>query len=66
MGKLEEFVGFTINHDLAKITLNISQLNLLNNNTQEFNKDVKALMTLNTPDTPHKRIVRDEKIDVKI
>ena len=57
MGELKDFIKCTINHELTKTTLKISQPDLINKTTQGFNKDVKLLMTLNTPDTQHKRIV---------
>ena len=54
MGELEDFVGCTINSDLTKTTLNISQPYLMNKITQGFNKSVKLFMSFNTPATPHK------------
>ena len=33
---------------------------------QVFKEDVKLLMTLNTPATPHKGIVRNQETDTKI
>ena len=38
MGELEEFVGCRIKHDLTKMTLNISQLYLVNQTNQGFNE----------------------------
>ena len=44
----------------------ISQPDLINNMIQVFKEDVKLLMTLNTPATPHKGIVRNQETDTKI
>ena len=66
MGELEDFVGCTINWDLTKMTLNIYQSDLTTKVTQVFNKDVKSLMTFNTPDIPHKGIVRNQETDKTI
>ena len=63
MGELEDFVGFTIKHDLTNTTLNISQPDTINKMTQVFNGDLKSLMTFNTPYTPHKGIVSNKKTD---
>ena len=41
MGELEDFVGCTINRDLTKLTLNISQQDIINNTTQGFIEDMK-------------------------
>ena len=60
MGEIEDFILFTINFDLTNITLKIYQPDLSNNMTQGFNKDMKSLMTFNTPDTPHKGIVLNQ------
>ena len=38
MGESEDFVKFTIKRDLTKVTLNISQLHLINKKIQGFNK----------------------------
>ena len=59
MGELEEFIGCAIKHDLTNMTLNIYQLDIINNTNQGFNGDVKSRMTFNTPATPHKGIVRN-------
>ena len=37
MGELEEFIRFTIKRDLTKMTLKISQTDLINKMTQGFN-----------------------------
>ena len=37
MGELEEFIGCTIKRDLTKMTLKISQTDLINKMTQGFN-----------------------------
>ena len=66
MGELEDFVGCTVNCDLTKIILKISQPDLITNLTQGFNKDMKSLITFNTPDIPHKGIFRHQEIDAKI
>ena len=66
MGKLEDFIGCTIKRDLTNMTLNIYQPNLIYNMNPGCNKDVKLLMTFNTPDTPHKGIVRNQETDTKI
>ena len=63
MVKLEDFIWCTIKRDLAKMTLKISQPDQINNIVQGFNEDVKSLMTFNTPDTPHKGILRDQETD---
>ena len=41
MGGLEDFVGCMIKRDLTKMTHNISQLDLINKTTQEFNGHLK-------------------------
>ena len=66
MGELEDFVGCMIKRDLAKTTLNISQPDIINNMTEVFNEDMKSLMTFNTPDIPHNRIVSNQERDTKI
>ena len=66
MGKLEEFLGCMIKCVPTKKNLNIYQLHIINKMTQGFNKYVKSLMILNTPDTPHKGILSKQEIDVKI
>ena len=58
MGKLDDFIGCTIKHDLTNMTLKISQTYLINNMILLFKEDVKSLMTFNNPDTPHQGIVR--------
>ena len=60
MGETEEFIGYTINCDLTKTTLNISQPDLINKTTQGFNEDAKLIMDLNTPTKKHKGIVRNQ------
>ena len=65
IGELEEFVGYNINRDITKITLNISQKDLITKISQVFNENVKSLMTFNTSDIPHKRIVRNQETDTK-
>ena len=52
--------------ELTKMNLKIYQPDLINKMTQGFNKYVKSLMILNTPDTPHKGILSKQEIDVKI
>ena len=54
MGEIEDFIVYTVKCDLTKMTLKISQPDLINKMTQVFNKDVKSLMTFNTPDIIHK------------
>ena len=54
MGKLEYFLGYTIKCDLPKMTLNISQPDLITKMTQVFNEYFKSIMTFSTPATPHK------------
>ena len=66
MVKLEDLVGCMIKHDMTKMTLNISQPDLNKKITQEFNKDLKSLMTSNTPDTIHKKNVYSQEMDSKI
>ena len=41
MDEIEDFLGYTINRDFTKMTLKISQPDLINKTTQGFNKDVK-------------------------
>ena len=57
MGELEDCVGCTINHDLTKMTLDISQTDIITKITQGYNEDEKSLINFNTPATPHKGIV---------
>ena len=59
MGELEDFIGCTIKRDLTKMTLNISQPDIINKTTQGFNEDMQSLMTFNTPATSHKGVVRN-------
>ena len=61
MVELEEFIGCTIKCNLTNMTLNISQPDISKKMTQGFNKDVKSLMTFNTPDTPHQGIVWNQE-----
>ena len=46
--ELEDFIGCTIEFDLTKMTLKISQPDLITMMTQGFNKDLKSLITFNT------------------
>ena len=48
MGELDEFIGCEIKGDLTKMTLKISQPDLITMMTQGFNKDLKSLITFNT------------------
>ena len=66
MGELEEFIGFTIKRDLTNMTPKISQPDLIKNMIQVFDKDVKSLMTFNTPATPHKGILLNKETNTKI
>ena len=66
MGGLEDFVGCTIKRDLTKMTLNIFQPGIINKINQGFNEDVKSLVTFDTPDTPHKGIVRNQETYTEI
>ena len=43
------------------MNLNISQPDIIKKMTQGFNKDVKLIMTFNTPDTPHQGIVCNQE-----
>ena len=61
MVELEEFIGCTIKCNFTKMNLNISQLDIIKKMTQGFNKDVKLIMTFNTPDTPHQGIVCNQE-----
>ena len=40
MGELEDFVGCTIKHDLTKMTLNISQPDIINKMNRGYNNDM--------------------------
>ena len=60
MGKVKDFVGFTIKCDLTKMALNIYQPHLINNFNQGFNKYAISLMTLNNKSTPYKGVVRNQ------
>ena len=51
MGELEDFIGCTVNSNITKMTLKISQPHLITKMTQGFNEDMKSLMTFNTPAT---------------
>ena len=66
MGELEDFIGCAIKRDLTNMTLNISQLDIINKMNQWFNGYLKSLMTLNTPATPHMEIVSNQETDTKI
>ena len=48
------------------MTLKISQLDLITKMTQGFNEDLKSIMHLNTLDTSHKGIVRNQETDINI
>ena len=48
MGELEDLVRCTIKRGLAKMTLNISQLDIIKKMVQVFKEDVKPLLTFNT------------------
>ena len=61
MGELEDSIGCTIKRDLTNMTLNIYQKYLITKMVQGFKEDMKHLMTLNTPSTPHNVIVRNQK-----
>ena len=54
MGKLEDFVGCTVRHDLIKMTLKIYQPHLITKITQVFNEYMKSLIKFNAPADPHK------------
>ena len=60
MGELEDFVGCTINRDLTRMTLKISQPDLITKITQGFNEDLKSLMNFNNPDKLNKGILRNQ------
>ena len=60
MGELEDLAGCTINRDITKMTINISQPDIITKMPQEFNKNEKSPITFNTPATPHKWIVRNQ------
>ena len=66
MGELKDFAKFTIKRDLTKMTLNISQPDLINKMTQGFNEDIKYLMNFNTPSTPYKGIACNQETDKNI
>ena len=55
MGEIEDFTVCMINRDLAKITLNISQIHIIIKMTQ-----VKSCMTFNNPTIPHHWIVHNQ------
>ena len=65
MGELEKFVRCMIKCEITKIPLKIYQPHLIIKTTQVLNKDVKSLMIFNTPDTPHKSIVRNQETYIK-
>ena len=60
MGELEDLAGCTIKRDITKMTINISQPDIITKMPQEFNKNEKSLITFNIPATPHKWIVRNQ------
>ena len=66
MDYLDEFVGCTINRELTKIILQISQPYLITKMTQIFNEDMKSLINFNAPDIPYKEILHNQEIDTKI
>ena len=41
MGEMEDFLACKINHELANMTINISQPHIYTNMTQVFKKDMK-------------------------
>ena len=59
-GPPENFVGYTIKHELTKTNLKISQPHLISKMTQGCNKYVKSLMIFNTVATMHNRDVRNQ------
>ena len=66
MGELEGFVVCTIKRDLTKTTLNIYQPHIIHKMTQEFNEEVKSLLTFNTPDTTNECILYNQETYMKI
>ena len=59
-GPPENFVGYTIKHELTKTNLKISQPHLITKINQGINKDVKSLMTFNILDALYKGIVQNK------
>ena len=60
MGKLEDFIGCTIKRDLAKMTLKVSQLDLINKMMQGLNGELKSQINFNNPATTHQGVVRNQ------
>ena len=61
MGWLESFIWCTIDCDLAKINLNISQPDLIVKMTQGFNYGTKTHINFSIPDKPHKGCLQKKK-----
>ena len=66
MVEVEEFELCAIKRDLTNMTLNISQPYIIDKIIKGFNRDVKSLMTCNTPAIPYKGILRNQGTDTKI
>ena len=66
MGGLEDVLGCTFNLGITKMTLNISQPHIIHKMTRGFNKDMKSLITFNTPATPNNGVVCNQETDTKI
>ena len=56
----KDFVRCTIKRDLTNIKLNIYQPYLITKTTQVFNNHINSIDNFDTPDTPHKGIVRNK------
>ena len=66
MGKIVEFVGCMVKHDLTKMTIKIYQTRLITKMTKIFHEYVDSLMKFNTSASTHKRIVRNQEKYKKI
>ena len=63
---IEDFLGYTIKHDLSEMMIKIYQPNIITKMNQGVNKDMKSLMTFNKPTAQHKGVVSYPVTDTKI
>ena len=61
MEQLEKFLGCKNKFDITKITLNIYHPDLISKTTQLFRYYMKSLVNFNSPDAPHKKIIRKKR-----
>ena len=62
MGKPKGFVEFVIKHDINKMTLNISQTDLIVKITKYFNDYIEPFMKSSAPDIPQKGVLTKQEM----